>query len=191
MISLLYAAFVFSGMLACNVAAAPTRTSGMIAKVTENRVAVHDDAGHLEEFVVDAKTKVTCDGKIASFLKATASGRCARAERVLYDGTTKRVSRLDLKTVAKTKKGADDLKAAPTVTGEIALTDVMGGKITVRLGGGANIVFMIQEATQILRESDGKPPVVIPFESLKIGERVEIHSTDWKTADEIRVGPSR
>ncbi len=106
---------------------------------------------------------------------------------------TKRASAAKSKASAAAKAKAEASPAAPrpTISGEIALTDIIGRKMKVRLGGGANIDFVIGEGTKVTRAVEDKPDAAIAFETLKIGERVEIRTLDWKTADEIRVGPAR
>jgi len=179
--------------------AAPTlsRVAGKILKTSvktaagkkgqvfaEGRMTIVDEAGHTEEYLVDAKTKVTCDGKTAAFATSAVPGACDRAARILYDAR-KRVHILDLKTAPKAD--ADDAKGRANVSGEIAVTDVIAGKISVRLGGGTTVDFKVGEATKISLEAEGKPSTAVSFESLKVGDRVEVHSKDWKTADEIHV----
>lgn len=150
----------------------------------EGRMTIMDDADHVEEYLVDAKTTVTCDGKKAAFAQAAVPGACDRAARVLYDAQ-KRVRVLELKTAPKA--GADDAKGRPDVSGEIAVTDVLAGRISVRLGGGTTVDFKVGDATKISLEAEGKPSAPASFESLKVGDRVEVRSKDWKTADEIHV----
>lgn len=150
----------------------------------EGRMTLADDAGHVEEYLVDAKTAVTCDGKKAAFALAAVPGACDRAARVLYDAS-KRVRVLELKTAPKAD--ADDAKGRPDVSGEIAVTDVIAGRISVRLGGGTTVDFKVGEATKIVSEAQDRAPAAVSFESLKVGDRVEVRSKDWKTADEIHV----
>jgi hypothetical protein len=184
---------------AAKAAPALSRTAGKVLKssgkkqgsaLVDGRLSILDDAGHYEDFLVDAKTKVTCDGKTAPFLKAAVPGACDRAARVLYDLQTKRVAVLELKTALKAD--ADAVKAGRSnASGEVAATDVLAGRISVRLGGGTTLDFKVGEATKITGEAAGdKPASAAAFESVKVGDRVEIFSKDWKTADEIRVRPA-
>lgn len=170
-------------------ARASSRASGRIipsaAKAGEGRITVADDAGHVEEFQLDARTRTTCDGKAAAWKKAAVPGACERAAKILYDPSTKRVSVLELKSALKAD--ADDAKGRPTVSGEVAATDVIAGRISVRLGGGATVDFKVVEATKLVSEAEGTPSADVLFESIKVGDRVEVHSKDWKTADEIHV----
>lgn len=151
---------------------------------TEGRLTILDEAGHTEEYAVDARTKVTCDGKKAAFATAAVPGACDRAARVLYDAS-KRVHVLELKTARKAD--ADDAKGRANVSGEVAATDVLAGKVSVRLGGGTTLEFKTGDATRIVAEAEGKPAAPVALESLKVGDRVEVHSKDMKTADEIHV----
>lgn len=183
--------------------AAPTfsRTAGTVVKVSmkpgkgvkDGQFTLKDDAGHLEDFLVDAKTGVTCDGKRVSLASAAKPGACDRAVRVLYDSETKRARVVDLKRAAKAAKpGADDAAGRPNVSGEVASTDVIAGKISVRLGGGTTLDFKVGDATRVLIEAEGKPAAEGSFESIKVGDRVEVHSKDMKTADELHVrAPAR
>lgn len=156
----------------------------------EGRLTILDDAGHTEEYLVDAKTKVTCDGKKASFQAAAVPGACDRVARLMYDAH-KRAHVLELKTAVKAD--ADDAQGGrPNVSGEVAVTDVLGGRISVRLGGGTTLDFKVGDATKITREAEGKPGDAMLFEAIKVGDRVEVRSRDWKTADEIHVrAPAR
>lgn len=160
-------------------------TSGKKGPVfTEGRLTIIDEAGHTEEYRVDARTKVTCDGKRAAFAQSAVPGACDRVTRLLYDAG-KRVHLLELKTALKAD--ADDARGRPAVTGEVASTDVLAGKLSVRMGGGNMLDFTVGDATKIAREAKDKPAESIPFEAVKVGDRVEVHSKDWKTADEIHV----
>ncbi|MDE2512055.1 MAG: hypothetical protein KGL74_13105 [Elusimicrobia bacterium] len=168
-----------------------SRTSGRIIKTdaekgtANGRITVADDAGHIEQFRLDRRTRATCDGKKSAWLKAAVPDACDHAAKIVYNPATKRVSILELKTAAK--KDADDSKTRPNVSGEIALTDVLAGTLSVRLGGGSTVDFKVGDATKIVAETEGQPPTPVAFESLKVGDRVEVHSKDWKTADEIHV----
>jgi hypothetical protein len=195
-----------SAALGSAALAAPvlSRTAGKILKsstktisgikgpvMTAGRITILDDAGHQEEFAVDKRTRITCDGKKTAFLKSAVPGACDRAVKILYDLQTKRVSVLELRTAAKAD--ADDAAGGrAAVSGEVAATDVLGGKISVRLGGGNTLDFAVGDGTKIVREAAGKPAAAIPLEAVKVGDRVEVHSKDWKTADEIHVrAPAR
>lgn len=165
--------------------------SGKIVKAEADgkggKITITDDAGHLEQYFVGARTKTTCDGKKSSWTKA-APGDCDRIVKGRYEWATKRFASLELESALKAD--ADDAKGRPAVTGEVAVTDVLARKLTVRLGGGGNIDFKVGDATKVLRETKDKPAVPVAFESLKVGDRVEVHSKDWKTADEIHVSPA-
>lgn len=171
-------------------AAVVSSTSGKIVKSSPKtgRLTIVDAAGHEEEFAVDARTRTTCDGKKATFAKAAAPGACETVTKLTYDPSTKRVAVL---TLATPKKDADDAKPGrANASGEVATTDVLAGKIFVRMGGGATLEFKVVEATKILVEKDGAAPAAIPFEAVKVGDRVEVLSKDWKTADELHLHPA-
>lgn len=160
---------------------------GRITAAEKGRLTLADDAGHLEQYLLDARTKTTCDGKKAAWEKAAVPGACERAV-VTYESHTKRAVSLELKSALKAD--ADDVKAGrAAVSGEVAVTDVIGGKLTVRMGGGSNLEFKVTDATKIVREAKDKPAEPIVLEAVKVGDRVEVHSKDWKTADEIHVAP--
>lgn len=171
---------------ATKAAPATSVARGRITAQDKGRFTLSDDAGHLEQYLVDAKTKVTCDGKKADFKKAALPGACERAV-VTYESHSKRALKLELRTAVKAD--ADDAKGRAAVTGEVALTDVLAGKLTVRMGGGSNLEFKVTDATKIVREAKDKAAEPIGLESVKVGDRVEVHSKDWKTADEVHVAP--
>lgn len=164
------------------------RASGRIAKAEAGRLTLSDETGVLGEFILDAATKITCDGRKTA-AKAAAPGACDRALKVLYDAKTRRVRVLELSTTLKSDM--NDAKTRPSVSGEIAATDVLAGTLSVRLGGGSTLPFKVGDAAKILRETEGKAPEPVPFESLKVGERVDVRSADWKSADEILVRSAR
>jgi hypothetical protein len=158
------------------------RASGRVLKISTGRLTLADDAGHLEEFAFDVKTKATCDGHKFPLMKVATPGVCDRASKLLYD-PTKRISVLELKSAVKAD--VDDAKGRPNASGEVAATDVLAGQLSVRLGGGAMLNFKIVPATKIFFEAEGAAPAEKPFEAVKIGDRVEVRSKDWKTADDI------
>lgn len=187
-------AAAFALLVALSASAAPSRTAGKILKAQskiapsadgpvfhEGRVTIHDKADHVEEFKATKRTKVTLDGKPAKFQKAAVPG--ALVLKALYDPKTKELSSLDLK--SGPKPDADDPKTAETVRGEVANTDVIKGVLTVRTGRQAISEFSVPETAKIVREAEGKPDAPIPFEALQVGDAVEVHSKDGKTADEI------
>jgi hypothetical protein len=186
------AAAVCAVILAVPAAAAPAKkkarpvsplnsTSGVIVSL-ETKHGLHltlqDGAGHLEHLALTRGTRVTRAGKKAGFKDLKTGDRVTKA---VYVPATKRVVRM---TVAA--KDADDARPADA-QGEVAGTDVLGGSISVRLGGGATMSFKVGDATKILREAAGAAPQPVALESVKVGERVEVRTKDWKTADEIHV----
>ena len=72
------------------------------------------------------------------------------------------------------------------MTGEIANTDVLKGTLSVRAGPQNVREFSVTDQTSV-RGADGKPAA---FETLKIGDPVEVDSKDGKSAAEVRVRPA-
>lgn len=180
--------------------APPSRTAGKIIQsqsklapsadgpvFREGRVTIFDKADHTEEFKATPRTKVTLDGKPAKFPKAAVIG--ALVLKALYDPATKELASLDLK--SGPKPDTDDPKVAVTVHGEVANTDVIKGVLSVRSAGKSMRDFSVTDATKILREAEGKPAATISFETLQVGEALEVHSADGKTALEIHVRAAR
>lgn len=165
-------------------APAPSRTAGTVLKTEAGRLTIIDDAGHTEQFRVTSKTRVICDGKKAAFPSAVSDTACSRAAKVLYNAQTKAVSVLELTTQ---KVDADDKKGRALVSGEIALTDVMTGKLSVRTAGGATVDFTVPDGAKIVREIAGGAAEPVAFESLKVGDPVEVLTKDSKTVQEIHV----
>ncbi len=147
------------------------------------KITITDGAGHLADYSADARTKTTCDGKTAAWDKDAVPGACDRVVKGRYEKRSKRLVSLELASALKADAAAAKTRA--TIAGEIAVVDVLTGKLSVRLGGGGNIDFKVGDATKVTRADKDAP-----FESLKVGERVEVRSADWKTADEIRVSPA-
>lgn len=94
-----------------------------------------------------------------------------------------------------TPKLKSGLKAAPAalpakvVKGEVALTDAIKGILSVRVGKGALREFSVGDATKILACAEGKPETEAAFETVSVGDAVEVRSADGRLADEIRVRP--
>ncbi len=158
-------------------------------KFRDGRVTIFDKADHTEEFKVTAKTKVTLDGKPAKFQKAAAIG--ALVLKALYDPGTKELASLDLKSVPRVVADADDAGLPGTVHGEVANTDVLKGVLTVRAADKSVREFIVPETAKIQREAEGKPAADILIEAIKVGDAVEVHSADGKTALEIHVRSAR
>jgi hypothetical protein len=192
--ALVFAASLAAPGLAANApapskkAAPLARAAGRIAKAADGRITVAGDAGIVGDFLLDAGTKITCDGKKAA-AKSAVPGACDRAIKVMYEARTRRVRVLEL--TSALKADAADAKTRPNVSGEVAATDVIAGKISVRLGGGTTLDFKVGEGAKILREAEGKEPESVSFESVKVGDLAEVRSADWKNADEIRVRAAR
>lgn len=142
--------------------------------------------GKTRSYVLLSRARVMRDGRPAEFGADLIGDYVVRAR---YNPKTKKLTVLEL----ESPKPKPAPAAAPaTVQGEVATTDVLAGGLTVRLGGGATLSFKVVDATKIVRAAPGKPEEAALLESLKVGERVEVRSKDWKTADEIRVvGPAR
>lgn len=147
----------------------------------EGRVTIFDKADHTEEFKATPRTKVTLDGKPAKFQRSAVPG--ALVLKALYNPATKELASLDLKSAPK--PDADDYRLPGTVHGEVSNTDALGGVLSVRTADKAVRNYLVSDATRILREEEGKPGAEIRIESLQIGDAVEVHSADGKTALEI------
>lgn len=156
----------------------------------EGRVTVLDKADHVEEFKATPATKVTLDGKPAKFQKAAAIG--ALVLKALYDPATKELASLDLKSVPMPKPDADDAAAgAGPVRGEVAITDVFKGVLTVRSADKTMREFTVPASARIVREAEGRPAQPVGLESLGVGDAVEVFSADGKSADEVHARPAR
>ena len=205
---LLAAALAVLVPLSASAAGAPkakaelSRTAGKIVKLQsriapssdgpkfrDGRVTIFDKADHTEEFKVTAKTKVTLDGKPAKFQKAAAIG--ALVLKALYDPSSKELASLELKSGPRIVADADDSKLAGTVHGEVANTDVLKGVLSVRSADKSVREYIVPETAKILREAEGKPAADILIEAIKVGDAVEVHSADGKTALEIHVRAAR
>jgi hypothetical protein len=178
---------------AISQSATVSRTAGIITAIqlSDGHITVYDNAGHTEHFATSKTTKITRNGKPAT-LKSLVVGD--RAARLMYDPTTKVVvSLIALSAVKRNVVKADEFseKGRAIVTGEIANTDIIQNKISVRLGGGSTVDFKVSDATKIILETPGADTASIGFEKLTVGQRVEILSKDWKTADEIHVSGPR
>lgn len=153
----------------------------------EGRVTIFDKADHTEEYKVTPKTKVTLDGKPAKFQKAAAIG--ALVLKGLYDPNTKVLATLDLK--SGPKLDADDSQLAGTVHGEITNTDVIKGLLSLRAADKSMRHFVVPETAKIRREAAGKPLEDVQIEALQVGDAVEVHSADGRTALEIHARAAR
>ena len=163
-------------------------------KFREGRVTIFDKAEHSEEFKVTPKTKVTLDGKPAKFQNSSSVGTLVI--RALYDPNTKELSSIDLKAAPKTggdasKTDGDDSKFGGSLAGEIANTDIVKGVVSVRTAAKTVREYSVTDVTKIRRELEGTPGEDIALESVKIGESVEVHSMDGKTASELHVRAAR
>lgn len=151
-------------------------------------LVIVDKGGRTSRYGIDRATHVTRDGKPAPFEETLVGDSVLRAK---YDPKTKVLTILDLKssTEAKPAKAAPKAEAA-YVTGEVAFTDALKGMISVRQGPGKTRDFAVTDATKVLRVKAEGGAQEIPFESIAVGEPVEVRSADGKTADSIRVRPA-
>lgn len=153
----------------------------------EGRVTIFDKADHTEEFKATPRTKVTLDGKPAKFQKAAVIG--AIALKALYDPNTKELAVLDLK--SGPRPDADDPAGSGVVLGEVAGTDVFKNVLTVRSADRTVHEFVVPEKARVVREAEGRPAEPIGLEKLMVGDAVEVHSADGKSADEIHARAAR
>lgn len=179
----------FAALMALTAAAAEAplaRTAGKVVKsqskispsaggpvFREGRLTIAGKGGE-EDYKTTPRTKVTLDGKPAKFPKAAVAG--AIALKALYDPATKELASLDL-------------KSGP-FAGEVANTDILTGALSVRAADKSLRDFVVPENAKIRREVDGKA-APIPFEALQVGDAVEVHSSDGRTAAEIHARPAR
>ena len=185
-------------LLALGAAAAPAlKTFGTVVKSSskispgadgpifrEGRVTVLLAKTEVEEeFKATAKTKITLDGKPAKF-KAALPGTIVL--RAAIDPKTKALSSLDLKSGPRGEDQPAAHGAAGSASGEVANTDVLKSVLTVRLGRQSIRDYAVKETSRIVRVAEGMT-TAIAFESIKIGEAVEVNSRDGDTADEILV----
>jgi hypothetical protein len=179
-------------------AAAPalgaTRVTGKVltAEVSPDQngagdLVIVDKGGRTSRYEVEGKTRVTRDGKPVPFEETLVGDMVLRAK---YDPKSKVLTVLDLKSsgVEKPAKTAAKPEAA-YVTGEVAFTDAIKGTLSVRQGPGRTRDFAVTDATKVLRvKAEGAQEIA--FETVAVGELVEVRSADGKTADSIRVRPA-
>ena len=133
----------------------------------DGRLTIVDDAGHVEEFKVSRRTTVRCDGKRADFGQTASPTACGIVDKAYFDARTKELLALEL------KRGSGE---ALELRGEVAGTDVMARKVSIRLAAGSTLEFAVAEGVAI--------------EALKIGDLVELRSKDGRSADELHVRPA-
>lgn len=152
----------------------------------EGRLTLLDKAERTVEFKATPRTRVTLDGKAATFDQSTAPG--ALVLKALYNADTKELAVLDLKSAPSAPiSDADDSKPADTILGEVANTDIFKGVLSVRFDRQAVRDYAVTDATTIVRKAEDKPAAMIKFEAINVGEAVEVSSRDGKTALEVRV----
>ncbi len=150
-------------------------------------LTVVDKAGKTTEYSVNGATRVMRDGKKIPFDTALIGDLVVRAK---YDPKTKTLSVLELKSSGTPKPAA--APAPASVSGEVAFADAIAGRISVRLGPGLTREFAVGEGTKVVREVSGKTPLEAGFETVAVGDSVEVRSRDGKNADSIRVrAPAR
>ena len=157
-------------------------------------VIVYKD-GHTAGYSVIGTTRLTRDGKKVAFDPAMIGDLVARAE---FDPNTKTLAVLDLmspEAAASAKKearpAAKGKPAVPAVVmGEVAFTDALRGTLSVRAGNGRMREFAVAETTVVLRQTADGRPRAAGFETVSVGDSVEIRSRDGKNADQIRVRPA-
>lgn len=175
-------------------AAKPVTGKVLTAEVTPESgegsgdLVIVDKGGNTARYGIDNATKVTRDGKRAAFEQTLVGDSVLRAK---YDPKTKVLTVLDLKSSTESKPAKAEAKPeAAYVTGEVALTDALKGTLSVRQGPGKTRDFEVTETTKVLRVKAEGQTQEIAFESVAVGELVEVRSTDGKTADSIRVRPA-
>ena len=212
LVSAALAAILTMGAASARAADAPeTRLSGTVltAEVANDPFAdnvsgagslvIADKAGHTESYSVLGTTRLTRDGKAVVFDSTLVGDMVVKAT---FDPKTKLLTVLDLKsaaapvswaeTAAKPSKETKSAKAAAPapVSGEVAFADAIKGILSVRAGKGRTRKFAVVETTAVLRETADGPAKEVGFETVAVGDAVEVRSRDGKTADEIRVRPA-
>lgn len=177
------AAALLLSALAVQADAAPL-TPGTVFKTEEGgNLVIVDKDGRTEGYLLRRGTKVMRDGKKTDSDHALIGDVVIRGT---YDPKTKVLTLLELKS---------GLKAAPAVLpeknvkGEVAMADAIKGTLSVRVGKGALREFAVGDATKILAAAEGKPEREVTFETVAVGDAVEVRSADGRLADEIRVRP--
>lgn len=144
-------------------------------------LVIVDKAGLRSEYSVLDTTKVMRDGKKVHFDATLVGDLVVKAK---YDPKTKTLILLDLKSSGTVKAA----KASPSaVKGEVAFADAINGVLSVRTSNGATRDFAVGDATKVLRLAGDAAPQDVAFETVAVGDSVEVRSRDGKTADEIRV----
>lgn len=182
------------------LAASSARAATLSGKVLTAEVAsdsadgsgdlvIVDKGGRTARYEVAGTTRVTRDGKPASFDETLVGDMVVRAK---YDPKTKVLTVLDLKSSGTEKKAAKPAPKAEAayVTGEVAFTDAIKGTLSVRQGPGRTRDFAVTDATKVLRVKAEGPTQEIGFENVAVGDLVEVRSADGKTADSIRIRPA-
>ncbi len=177
------AAALLLAALAARAAAAPLRPGTVYKTEKGGGLVIVDKNGRTEEYRMRRDTKVFRDGKKADFEHELIGDVVISGT---YDPKTKVLTLLELKS---------GVQAAPadlpekTVKGEVALTDAIKGTLSVRAGKGVLHEFTLGDATKVLISAEGKPEKEVAFETVAVGDAVEVRSADGRLADEIRVRP--
>jgi hypothetical protein len=155
-------------------------------------LVITDKAGRTESFSVLGTTHLTRDGKPIVFDSTLVGDLVVKAA---FDPKTKLLTVLDLKSapppISWNQAPPKPAKAVKgTITGEVAFTDAIKGVLSVKTAKGRARKFAVVDATTVLREAADGSAQEIGFESVAIGDAVEVRSRDGKTADQIRVRPA-
>ena len=142
-----------------------------------------DKDGRTEEYRMRRGTKVLRDGKRADPERALIGDAVIRGT---YDPKSKVLTLLELRSGVQAAPAA---LPGETVKGEVALADAIKGTLSVRVRKGVLHEFAVGDATKILAAVEGKPAREVLFETVAVGDAVEVRSADGRLADEIRVRP--
>lgn len=177
------AALMLLAALAASATAAPL-TPGTVFKTDEGGgLVIVDKAGRTTQYQTDRDTKVMRDGKKEDFEHALIGDAVIRGT---YDPKTKVLTLLELKSGAQ---AAPAVLPSKTVKGEVALADAINGTLSVRVRKGVLREFSVTDATKVTALAEGKPAQEVLFETVAVGDAVEVLSADGRTADEVRVRP--
>jgi hypothetical protein len=158
-------------------------------------LVIVNKTGRSESFSVVGTTRLTRDGKAIVFDDKTALiGDLVVLAK--FDPKTKVLTVLDLKSapppIPWNQPAATAAKAPAkgTVSGEVAYADAIKGLLSVKTGKGRTKKFAVADTTTVLRESADGSAREIGFETVMVGDSVDVRSRDGKTADQIRVRPA-
>lgn len=185
-------------LLALGAAAAPAPAAKIFGKVVkstakispgadgpvfrEGRLTVaREKTGAEEEFKATPKTRITLDGKPAKF-KAVFPGVIIL--RAAFDPKTNVLAAIDLKSAPRAElPPPEPVLQTGRISGEVANTDAIKGILSVRVGKGDTRDYAVTERSRIA----GSSGAAMTFDSIKVGDAVEVQTPDGKSADEILV----